>query len=172
LLLVGFMGALRRSEIVGLDVGSLGEGATGTVEIATDGLLIHLARSKTDQEGAGQKIAIPRRRDGLCAAAALEAWLSTAGISSGPVFRFVTQVGDISASRLTAQSVRLIVKKRIGDFDTAHGLRSGFITEGARRGAGDRELMKTSRHRSTDQIGVYIRDANIWDGTAHRRMED
>ena len=163
---------LRRSEIVGLDVGSLGDGATGYVEIATDGLLIHLARSKTDQEGTGQKIAIPRRRDELCPARALEAWLNAAGISAGPVFRFVTQAGDISASRLTAQSVRLIIKKRIGDGDTAYGLRSGFISEGARRGAGDREIMKTSRHKSTDQVGVYIRDANIWDGTAHRRVEE
>jgi integrase len=172
LLLVGFMGALRRSEIVGLDIGEIGEGATGYVEITTDGLLIHVARSKTDQEGAGQKIAIPRQRDDLCPARGLEAWLNAAGISAGPVFRFVTQAGDISSSRLTAQSVRLNIKKRIGDGDTAHGLRSGFITEGARRGAGDREIMKTSRHRSTDQIGVYIRDAHIWDGTAHRRMED
>jgi integrase len=130
LILVGFMGALRRSEIVGLDCGSLGEGATGTVEIATDGVLVHLAKSKTDQEGVGQKIAIPRRRDDLCPARALEAWLNAAGIGDGPVFRFVTQAGVISASRLTAQSVRLIVKKRIGDCDTAHGLRSGFITEG------------------------------------------
>jgi integrase len=172
LLPVGFMGALRRSEIVGLDIGEIGEGATGYVEIAADGLLIYLAKSKTDQEGAGQKIAIPRRRDDLCPARALEAWLNAAGFSAGPVFRFVTQAGDISASRLTAQSVRLIIKKRIGDGDTAYGLRSGFISEGARRGAGDREIMKTSRHKSTDQVGVYIRDANIWDGTAHRRVEE
>src|SRR5262249_45701724 len=90
LLLVGFMGALRRSEIVGLDIGEIGEGATGYVEIAADGLLIYLAKSKTDQEGAGQKIAIPRRRDDLCPARALEVWLNAGGIGAGPVFRFVT----------------------------------------------------------------------------------
>jgi hypothetical protein len=106
LLLLGFMAARRRSEIVGLDFGSLGEGATGFVQITAEGLLIYLARSKTDQEGAGLKIAVPRRRDDLC------------------------------------EARRLIVKKRIGDFDTAHGLRAGFITEGARRGASDRELRR------------------------------
>jgi hypothetical protein len=142
------------------------------VQISTEGVLIHLAKSKTDQEGGGQKIAIPRRRDDLCPARAIEAWLNATGISSGPVFRFVTQAGVVSASRLTAQSVRLIVKKRVGEYDTAHGLRSGFITTVAKLGVTDRELMKTSRHRSTDQIGVYIRDAQIWDGTAHCRMED
>jgi hypothetical protein len=98
-------------------------------------LLIHLAKSKTDEEGTGQKIAMPRRRDDLCPARAFEAWLSAAGVDAGPVFRFVTQAGVISSSRLTAQSVRLIIKKRIGVGDTAHGLRSGFITEGARRDA-------------------------------------
>jgi site-specific recombinase XerD len=68
LLVVGFFGAMRRSEIIGLDVdATLTDGATGHVQIATEGVLIHLARSKTDQEGAGQRIALPRRRDGLCA---------------------------------------------------------------------------------------------------------
>jgi hypothetical protein len=112
LLLLGFFGAFRRSEIVGLDVNAnLTEGATGHVQIVTEGLRIHLAGSKTDQEGAGQKITIPRRRDELCPAAALEAWLNVAGIAEGAIFRFVTQSGVISASRLTAQSVRLVIKK-------------------------------------------------------------
>jgi hypothetical protein len=87
-----------------------------------------------------------------------------------------THLNDTKAKAIKlcrrALRVRLIVKKRVGEFDTAHGLRSDFITTGAKLGASDRELMKTSRHRSTDRIGVYIRDAQIWDGTAHRRMED
>jgi integrase len=102
---------------------------------------------------------------------ALESYLSAANISSGAVFRTINKAGIIGL-RLSAQSVRLIVQRHLGADDTAHGLRSGFITDGARRGASDRELMKTSRHKSTTQLGSYIRDANVWDGTAHRRMEE
>jgi integrase len=172
LLLVGFFGAMRRSEIVGLDAqATLTDGASGHVQIAAEGLLIHLARSKTDQQGAGQKFAIPRRRDDLCPARALENWINAAGISSGAIFRTINKVDSVGP-RLSAQSVRLIVQRHLDADDTAHGLRAGFITEGARRGASDRELMKTSRHKNTEQLGGYIRDANVWEGTAHKRMED
>jgi site-specific recombinase XerD len=84
LLLIGFFGALRRSELVCLDVTTtLTEGATGHVQVVSEGLLIHLARSKTDQAGAGQQVGILRRRDNLCPVRALEDWLSASGISSG-----------------------------------------------------------------------------------------
>jgi integrase len=75
-------------------------------------------------------------------------------------------------SRLTAQSVRLIVQRHLGADNTAHGLRAGFITEGARRGASAQALQQTSRHRSVNQLGEYIRHANVFVGTAHRLMED
>jgi integrase len=172
LLLIGFFGALRRSEIVGLDVNAtLSDGGTGNLQIVSDGLLIHLARSKTDQVGAGQQVGIPRRRDDLCPVRALEDWLGTSGIVNGAAFRSVSQVGVIG-SRLTAQSVRLIVQRHLGIDDTAHGLRAGFITEGARRGATAQALQQTSRHRSVNQLGEYIRHANVFVGTAHRLMED
>jgi integrase len=172
LLLVGFFAALRRSEIVGLDLTStLTDDATGHLQIVSEGLLIRLAHSKTDQAGAGQQVGVPRRRDDLCPVRAIEDWLSAADISSGAIFRTVSKAGVVG-SRMTAQSVRLIVQKRLGVNDTAHGLRAGFITEGARRGATAQALQQTSRHRSVNQLGEYIRHANVFQGTAHKLMED
>src|SRR5262249_54493448 len=171
-LLVGFFAALRRSELVGLNVSAtLTDGATGYIEILGEGLIVRLMRSKTDQFGAGQQVGIPRRRDGLCPVAALQAWLSACGISSGAAFRSITKAGVIG-SRLTSQSVRLIVQRHLGATDTAHGLRAGFITEVARRGATAQALQQTSRHRSVNQLGEYIRHANVFVGTAHRLMDD
>jgi integrase len=172
LLLIGFFAALRRSELVGLDVtAALTDGATGYIEILSEGLLVRLMRSKTDQCGAGQQVGIPRRRDDLCPVRALEEWLAASGITSGAAFRTISKAGVIG-SRLTPQSVRLIVQRHLGADDTAHGLRAGFITEGARRGATAQALQQTSRHRSVNQLGEYIRHANFFVGTAHRLMED
>jgi integrase len=172
LLLIGFFGALRRSEIVGLDVTeTVTDGATGYVQVVSEGLLVKLVRSKTDQHGEGQEIGLPRRRDNLCPVRALQDWLAAAGIVNGAIFRTVSQVGVVG-SRLTPQSVRLIVQRHLGSDDTAHGLRAGFITEGARRGATAQALQQTSRHRSVNQLGEYIRHANVFQGTAHRLMED
>jgi integrase len=101
----------------------------------------------------------------------LEDWLTAAGISTGAVFRTINKAGALG-SRLTPQSVRLIVQRHLGTEDTAHGLRAGFITEGARSGASAQALQQTSRHRSVNQLGEYIRHANGFVGTAHRLMED
>jgi integrase len=127
LLLLGFFAALRRSELVGLDISAeLTDGAAGYIEILHEGLIVRLKRSKTDQFGAGQQVGIPRRRDDLCPVAALQDWLAASGISSGAAFRSITK-GGVIGSRLTPQSVRLIVQRHLGTDDTAHGLRAGFI---------------------------------------------
>jgi integrase len=162
LLLIGFFAALRRSELVGLDVSAtLTDGATGYIEILGEGLIVRLVRSKTDQFGVGQQVGIPRRRDDLCPVRALEEWLATSGIAGGAAFRAITKAGVIGG-RLTPQSVRLIVQRHLGADDTAHGLRAGFITEGARRGATAQALQQTSRHRSVNQLGEYIRHATVF----------
>lgn len=138
LLLVGFFGALRRSEIVGIDVAH--------VEIMPQGIRLTIPRSKTDQYGTGQVIGLPRRGDDLCPVRAFEEWMAISGIREGAVFRRVLKGGAI-ADRLTAQSVRLIIQKRTGRDDfTAHGLRSGFVTEAARRGVASAVIRKTTRH--------------------------
>jgi integrase len=101
----------------------------------------------------------------------LQDWLSASRIISGAIFRTINKAGAIG-SRLTPQSVRLIVQRHLRADDTAHGLRAGFITEGARRGATAQALQQTSRHRSVNQLGEYIRHANVFVGTAHKLMED
>lgn len=104
LLLVGFAGAFRRSELVALDVAD--------VTFTPEGLLLTLRRSKTDQEGAGRQVAIPFGSHAqTCPVRALRAWLDAAAITEGPVFRWVHGRRSVSSVRLTGQSIALVVKK-------------------------------------------------------------
>ena len=123
LLLIGFAGAFRRSELVALDVDDVQE--------TTEGLRVTIRHSKTDQEHRGQVIAIPRGAI-ACPVAALTAWLAASGITRGPLFRPVAKGGRIQDARLTDRSVASIIKvhaARAG-LDPAqfsgHSLRSGF----------------------------------------------
>src|ERR1700747_993241 len=128
LLLIGFGGALRRSELVALDVADLEETETG--------LLVTIRGSKTDQDRGGVTIAIARG-DVACPVKALRAWLNAADIEAGPIFRPIDKGGTVRDSRLTDRSVANIVKayaKRAG-FDASmfsgHSLRAGFPTSAA-----------------------------------------
>src|SRR5438445_1800065 len=128
LLLIGFGGALRRSELVALDVADIQETETG--------LLVTIRGSKTDQERAGATIAIARG-DVACPAKALREWLEASGIEAGPIFRPIDKAGTVRASRLTDRSVANIVKAYAGraGFDAStfsgHSLRAGFLTSPA-----------------------------------------
>jgi site-specific recombinase XerD len=148
LLLFGFAGAFRRSEIVALDCEDLE---------ATDlGFKVTIRHSKTDQEGLGQTIAIVRGSV-ACPVRALRAWLDAAGITTGPIFRSVRRDGHVG-DRLAPQSVAQIVKgyaERAG-FDpvlfAGHSLRAGFLTSAAKRGASVFKMMDQSRHRSVETL--------------------
>jgi site-specific recombinase XerD len=158
LLLFGFAGAFRRSEIVALDCEDLEE---------TDlGFKVTIRHSKTDQEGLGQTIAIVRGSV-ACPVSALSAWLDAAGITTGPVFRSIRK-GSHVGKRLAAQSVAEMVKdyaERAG-FDpvlfAGHSLRAGFLTSAAKRGASIFKMMDQSRHRSVETLRGYVRDAEIF----------
>src|ERR1700730_8866320 len=159
LLLLGFAGAFRRSELVALDVADLEETETG--------LLVTIRRRKTDQEGAGRTIAIPRG-DVACPVKALRAWLDAAAIGAGPIFRPINRAGTVRASRLTCRSVANFVKAyaaRAG-FDAStfsgHSLRSGFLTSAAAKGASIFKMMDVSRHKSVDTLRGYVRDAELF----------
>jgi site-specific recombinase XerD len=163
LLLVGFGGALRRSELVALDVEDVTETETG--------LLVTIRGSKTDQERAGATIAIARG-DVACPAKALREWLAAAGIESGPIFRPIDKGGTVRVSRLTCRSVANIVKayaKRAG-FDantfSGHSLRAGFLTSAAGKGASIFKMMDVSRHESVDTLRGYVRDAELFEDHA------
>jgi site-specific recombinase XerD len=159
LLLLGFAGAFRRSELVALDVADLEE--------TEDGLKIIIRRSKTDQEGHGETIAIIRG-GACCPVKAVKAWLLASGIGEGAAFRPVAKGGRLGIERLTDQSVCNIVKAyadRIGlkaaDFG-AHSLRAGFLTSAARRGASVFKMRDVSRHKSMDVLQAYVRDADLF----------
>src|SRR5262249_44870384 len=157
LLLLGFAGAFRRSELVALDVADL--------EFCDGGLRVHIRRSKTDQESAGATIAIVAGSI-ACPVKAVRAWLDAAGIAAGPVFRSVGKGGRLSSARLSDRTVANVVKvgaDRVGlnaaDF-SGHSLRSGFLTSAALRGASIFKMMDVSRHKSMDTLRGYVRDAD------------
>jgi site-specific recombinase XerD len=159
LLLLGFAGAFRRSELVALDVADIAETETG--------LLVTIRRSKTDQEGEGVTIAIARG-DVACPTRALREWLDAARIEAGPIFRPIDKAGTIAPERLTDRSVANIVKayaERAG-FDagtfSGHSLRSGFLTSAAAKGASIFKMMDVSRHKSVDTLRGYVRDAELF----------
>ena len=120
------------------------------------------------------------RDDDECALAvgrpveALKAWLEAAGISSGPVFRRIDRWGAVGDSALDGQSVNAIVKRRcvLAGLDpadySAHGLRSGYLTEAARRGVPLPEAMRQSRHRSVQQAAAYYNEVEIEGGRSAR----
>jgi integrase len=159
LLLLGFAGAFRRSELVALNVED--------IEETKDGLKVTIRRGKTDQEGQGATIAIPRGAV-ACPAAAFKAWICIAGITNGPVFRPIAKGERLKHGRLTDRSVAKIVKAhaaRVGldpvNF-SGHSLRSGFLTSAAARGASIFKMADQSRHKSMDTLRGYIRDAEIF----------
>ena len=145
------------------------------IEETPEGLRVTIRRSKTDQEGHGHVIAIPR---GViaCPVTALKAWLEASGIAQGSVFRPVAKGGRIQATRLTDRSVADIVKahaQRAGldpKLFAGHSLRSGFLTSAAARGASIFKMADQSRHKSMDTLRGYVRDAEIFKDHAGRGL--
>ena len=150
-LLVGFVGALRRSELVGLNVADL---------VADErGYLLRLGRTKTDQEGRGERVALPRSRDPrLCPVRALDAWLAAAEIRRGAVFRPVRRDGRAGTQRLSDRAVARIVQRacaRAGMDPTpfsGHSLRAGMATMAALNGASERGIMRQTRHKGGEMV--------------------
>ena len=161
LLLVGFAGAFRRSELVGIDVEH--------IEFVAEGIVITLPRSKTDQEGARRKVGIPSGHNAAtCPVGALAAWLEAACIDSGPVFRPIDRCGHVGAQRLANRSVALLVKhyvEAIGRDPRAfagHSLRAGHATAAALAGVEERDIMRQTGHRSSAMLRRYIRDGSLF----------
>lgn len=157
LLLLGFAGALRRSELVALDVEDL--------MARPEGLAVMIASSKADQEGEGQVIAIPRVPGSpYCPVQAVLDWQVVAGIATGPLFRRLQRGDKVGRSRLTAQSVSLVIKRlaaRVGldaERYAGHSLRSGFLTSAARARASIFKMADQSRHKSLDVLRAYVRN--------------
>lgn len=187
-LLVGFAAALRRSELIALDLDD--------ITITQAGLTILVRRSKTDQEGQGREIGIPRsRKSATCPVAALEAWLSAVGdrIGNGkprnetsdagkpsggftaPLFTRIDH-GRITGDRLTGRAVAEIVKraaKRVGldpSKVAAHSLRSGFATSAARGGASLVDIMAQTGHKNSDVAMRYVQRGTILQNPASKAV--
>ena len=158
LILVGFAGAFRRSELVGLQHEDMTQ-YDGGVEFL-------LRRSKTDQEGAGRTVFIPYARGGRCPVKVLKYWLALAGIDSGPLFRPINRHDQLVGRKaLTPQSVALIVKASVrmtaGDeaarMVAGHSLRAGYCTEAATVGLQPYQIREQTGHKSDVTLARYIR---------------
>ena len=136
-------------------------------------LEVTIRRSKTDQEGFGRKVGIPYGgRPRTCPVRAGRDWIDLSLLDEGPLFRPINRFGKILPSRLTGQSVALIVKRWAleAGFDPAlfagHSLRSGLATAAAKAGKSERSIMKQTGHRSVTVVRRYIRDAELFDDNA------
>jgi integrase len=159
LLLLGYAGALRRAELVAV--------AREHLEIGRGGLRLLIPRSKTDPEGEGAWIGIPRGGGrATCPVRSLEAWLLASGCVYGPVFRKVDLWGNIETNALHPDAVRQILRRRakaasIAETLSPHGLRAGFVTEAYRAGARDEQIMAHTRHRDLTTMRAYVRRAKL-----------
>lgn len=160
ILLLGFCAALRRSELVAVNVED--------IEFHSEGLVLNLRRSKTDQTGIGRKIAIPYGRGSECAVKALSFWLTHSQICEGAVLRSVSKAGCINQARLSAQSISLILKKYADllgmstHLISGHSLRSGFATSAVCAGAAVHKIQAQTGHKSLSMLMRYVRDASLF----------
>ncbi len=161
LLLVGFAGAFRRSELVALDVDD--------VEQTRQGLIITLRRSKTDQVGAGAKKGIPFGASSqTCPVKSLQLWLRISGISAGAIFRAINRHGQLADGRLSDRAVALIVKRAAAAAGldptryAGHSLRAGLATSAAMAGVSERAIMAQTGHKSVAMVRRYIRDGSLF----------
>lgn len=165
LLLFGFAGAFRRSELVALN--------TWNLEYRDAGVKITIETSKTDQEAQGQTIAMVRQpNSSYCPVRALDDWLTVAKIERGALFVRMHRGDNVGKARLSAQSVAIIVKdyaNKVG-LDSSrysgHSLRSGFLTSAARNRANIFKMADQSRHRSLDVLRQYIKDEDLFENNA------
>jgi integrase len=164
LLLLGFAGGFRRSELVGLGFAD--------IERVRQGIIITLRHSKTDQEGAGRKIGIPHGRTRHCPVTALTAWLDRAGITQGAVFCPVTRYGHLQPVRLSGDAVSEVIRERLAAVGidpegySGHSLRAGFATSAAQAGASTLKIRAQTGHSSDAMLSRYIRDGELFVGNA------
>lgn len=159
LMLMGFAGAFRRSELVAIRVEHITR--------VDRGIEVFLPHSKTDQERQGRTVFIPKaNNENRCPVNALTQWLVIAAIEDGFVFRGVSRHDRVARSGLSGQSVALVVKASVarvgGDASnfSGHSLRAGFCTQAAMSGLQAYQIRETTGHKSDAMLSTYIRSAN------------
>ena len=161
LLLLGFAGALRRSELVGLDVADLTEGA--------DGLTVHLRRSKTDQEGAGRIVGIPFGSNPVtCPVRAWRAWLEVSAVTEGAAFRACgpprphrAHTPQRPGGGARVEAPRCPCRARPREV-AGHSLRAGLATSAAAAGVPERVIAEQTGHKGTAMLRRYIRQGSLF----------
>ncbi|WP_173088864.1 site-specific integrase [Devosia sp. 1635] len=168
MLLIGFATAMRRSELVALNVED--------VETTSRGLMVTVRRSKTDQEGRGRQIAVPPGRTRHCPVAAFKEWVAFAQLENGPIFRGVDRHGKIHLRGVSGEAVSHVIKARLSDagYDPAgfsgHSLRAGFVTAAALAGAPSHKIRETTGHRSDASMTRYLRHVDLFHDPAIARV--
>ena len=169
MILIGFLGGFRRSELINLDFND--------IEIDLEGLKITIKKSKTDQKGLGShKKGIRKSTVGpkYCPVNSYENWIKVSGINSGRVFRQIDNSNTI-LEKLSDKAVALIIKwrsKKAGIDPkklAGHSMRSGIATVLARQeGVTETDIKKVTGHRSTTIVQGYIQDAEIFDNATKK----
>ena len=170
IILIGFGGGFRRTELISIDHEDL--------EFVPEGLKINIKRSKTDQFGEGMTKGLPYFTNEIyCPVINLKKWLEISKIESGPIFRRISKGSSLTDNRLTDQSVVLLIKKYLSlsgienkNF-AGHSLRSGFATVAAESGADERSIMAMTGHKTTQMVRRYIKEANIFKNNALNKIK-
>lgn len=169
IILLGFAGGFRRSEIVSLDCED--------IEFVKEGMKVMLKKSKTDQFSSGFLKGVPYLNNKyLCAVTSLIEWINISSIKKGPLFRKISKSEKLLDNRLTGQTVALIIKKytEIAGINntniSGHSLRSGFATVVASLGADERSIMNMTGHKSPTMVRRYIRESNLFNNNALNKL--
>lgn len=154
ILLLGFTGAFRRSELAQLDVNH--------ILIDEAGMVIRLDHSKTNQFGEVEEKAVSYANEvEYCPIGAIQQWLALLGRDQGPLFVRIRKGERVTQERLSDEWVNLLVQQHLGEHYTAHSLRASFVTIAKANGADDLEVMNQTKHRTTTMIQRYDRRRNI-----------
>ena len=161
IILTGFSGGFRRTELVSLDYED--------IEFVPEGVRIMIRKSKTDQFGEGMIKGLPYfSNQTFCPVVHLKRWIEVSNIKSGPLFRRFSKSFKLSNERLTDQSVALLLKNYLNMAGienknySGHSLRSGFATVSAESGADERSIMAMTGHKTTQMVRRYIKEANLF----------
>ena len=170
IILVGFGGGFRRTELISIDHEDL--------EFVTEGVKIIIKRSKTDQFGEGMTKGLPYfANETYCPVSHLKKWIEISNIKDGAIFRRFVKGSSLTSSRLTDQSVVLLIKRylELAGIEkknySGHSLRSGFATLSAESGADERSIMAMTGHKTTQMVRRYIKEANLFKNNALNKIK-
>ena len=170
LILLGFGGGFRRTELISIDYEDL--------DFVEEGVKITLRRSKTDQFGEGLIKGLPYfSSEKYCPVTSLKNWINLSKIKTGPIFRRFAKGSILTEHRLSDQSVVIIIKDclKLAGIEnqnfSGHSLRSGFATVAAESGADERSIMAMTGHKTTQMVRRYIKEANIFKNNALNKIK-